>query len=767
MRIVAFAAFPAWPAAHGGAVRVAELTTGLVRRGHRLELISLSPAGQADSEHGGVQQHVVVPAVAPPGNTASRFDIDCARGGPGLREARMVAAEAAADADAVLCFQIYCMPMLEGVRCPIVLDMMDVESEVKAHAFPGDVELRETVRRIEVSALAAANRFLATTRADGEALERISGNPTAPWSLCPNATMPAVPFRPPRDARREAQKALGLPTDLPVALFFSSGHPPNVVVAREIAFGLAPRCPDVRFLIAGSVSWGLRDRPLPTNVSLIFDIPLADRGRICAAADAGLNPVEEQLPASDLKVLDYMAWGIPVAATERGVRGHDLVPGLHYYPMDADPCGAVWKVAWEEDLGGHLAHHALAYLRDRTWDHSAGAAEMALAAASAERTRRAAIPGDTSSQESLREYYAGSELVWSAPAEIALDLTNDCHLRCTHCYRTYSDNVATYLRPAILERIPDRFYVAARQIELSGMGEPMLHPQWNEILEYLAARTTGTISFNTSLTIWDEARLRRMVELGTAPSISIDAARPETFERIRKRARHERVFGGLRRLLEIARELPDTGFHPRAQWTLYRDNLAELHEFVDMAAELGLRDIRVQPLAPHRPEMVGWTCEATDPMTEKWLAEALRKAQRHGLSLTLYETLLVTPALRALQADVYSRAPGLRGRLPIHDNPSPRGCSFPWTQLNVDSAGWVVACCFSDFRLGNLNEQELDAIWNNEHFQRLRREVNQPRLCRYCVDSPSGGVCCPRIQHLRTTPDRTHWLQSREVVHAE
>jgi sulfatase maturation enzyme AslB (radical SAM superfamily) len=68
--------------------------------------------------------------------------------------------------------------------------------------------------------------------------------------------------------------------------------------------------------------------------------------------------------------------------------------------------------------------------------------------------------------------------------------------------------------------------------------------------------------------------------------------------------------------------------------------------------------------------------------------------------------------------------------------------------MNIDSAGEVVACCFSDFSMGNVLVCDIEETWNNVHFARLRDNVNKPEKCRYCVESPSGGICCPRIQEL-------------------
>jgi radical SAM protein with 4Fe4S-binding SPASM domain len=309
-------------------------------------------------------------------------------------------------------------------------------------------------------------------------------------------------------------------------------------------------------------------------------------------------------------------------------------------------------------------------------------------------------------------------------------------------------NEATYLPLRAFERIPQEFYKNAKQIDLSGMGEPLLHPDWDDIFDLVNRLSPAQISFNSSFTLCNEERLQKIVEFGTSPAISIDAATKKTFEEIRYRSRYDHVFGSVFRMMEIAREVNNPKFYPRVQWTLYKRNLDELAQFVDIAADAGLPEIRVQPLAAHRPEMQEWCCDPRDPEVQQSLARALEAANTRKVALFFHEHLICSDELQNLMKTNHSLHSGSHELTTYHHRPDSKGCSFPWTQMNIDSEGYVVACCFSDYRLGNILNQDIWEIWNNFHFAHLRREVNSPELCKYCVDSPSGGICCPRIQYI-------------------
>ena len=57
---------------------------------------------------------------------------------------------------------------------------------------------------------------------------------------------------------------------VPLILFLGSGHPPNVESAKQIIRNIAPKLPNVYFLIAGSVCWMIRNESHGKNVGLAY-----------------------------------------------------------------------------------------------------------------------------------------------------------------------------------------------------------------------------------------------------------------------------------------------------------------------------------------------------------------------------------------------------------------------------------------------------------------------------------------------------------------
>lgn len=108
----------------------------------------------------------------------------------------------------------------------------------------------------------------------------------------------------------------------PVALFVGSWHGPNLEAAQFIMQTLAPACPGVDFLLAGSLCNhpDFADATPADNLRLLGRVSDAELGVLLASADVALNPMVSG-SGSNLKMLDYTASGVPVLTTSFGNRG--------------------------------------------------------------------------------------------------------------------------------------------------------------------------------------------------------------------------------------------------------------------------------------------------------------------------------------------------------------------------------------------------------------------------------------------------------------
>lgn len=108
-----------------------------------------------------------------------------------------------------------------------------------------------------------------------------------------------------------------------IAIFLGSAHPPNVEAVMNIIDVIAPRMKDIYFLICGSICWLFGKKKVGKNVGLISSVSEEEKLELYRISDVGLNPMQSG-SGTNIKMLDYMAAGLPVIATPVGARGLDI-----------------------------------------------------------------------------------------------------------------------------------------------------------------------------------------------------------------------------------------------------------------------------------------------------------------------------------------------------------------------------------------------------------------------------------------------------------
>ncbi|MEJ7583349.1 MAG: glycosyltransferase [Acidimicrobiales bacterium] len=104
-----------------------------------------------------------------------------------------------------------------------------------------------------------------------------------------------------------------------LAVFFASWHPPNLDAA-EVILELADELPEVVMVLAGSHGWAFRSRRLPPNVAVVGVISGESKQTLLRSATVALNPMRKGT-GTNLKILEYLAHGVPTISTPFGVRG--------------------------------------------------------------------------------------------------------------------------------------------------------------------------------------------------------------------------------------------------------------------------------------------------------------------------------------------------------------------------------------------------------------------------------------------------------------
>jgi len=182
--------------------------------------------------------------------------------------------------------------------------------------------------------------------------------------------------------------------------------------------------------------------------------------------------------------------------------------------------------------------------------------------------------------------------------QIYFYLTEGCNLRCRHCwiapkYQSEGNSNAALDLDLFKSIIEQAKPLGLNGVKLTG-GEPLLHPQIQEILEYIQAQDLRlTVETNGVLCT---AELAQKMAACKDPfvSVSLDGADAGTHEWVRG------VAGCFNKAIDGISNLVDVGFRPQIIMSVMRPNKNQLEPAVRLAERLGVGSVKfniVQPMA--------------------------------------------------------------------------------------------------------------------------------------------------------------------------
>ncbi|CAN5702457.1 hypothetical protein BH24ACT4_BH24ACT4_08250 [soil metagenome] len=111
------------------------------------------------------------------------------------------------------------------------------------------------------------------------------------------------------------------------------------------------------FLLGGRHGEAFAHEVTPANVVLAGLISDRERDTLLGTAHLALNPMAHG-SGTNLKVLEYLAAGIPVVSTEFGIRGLDLTPGRHLQVGAVDQLGGAIRSVLADPDAAHTRARA-------------------------------------------------------------------------------------------------------------------------------------------------------------------------------------------------------------------------------------------------------------------------------------------------------------------------------------------------------------------------------------------------------------------------
>lgn len=246
------------------------------------------------------------------------------------------------------------------------------------------------------------------------------------------------------------------------------------------------------------------------------------------------------------------------------------------------------------------------------------------------------------------EFDAGVLRVSSTPKILTLESSSRCNLRCVMCpHAINAVDRPKHMDSAIMNSL-ERAIRQSEIIQLHGIGEPLASPAFWDSLKYIPENCESSI--NTNLTVLDDKRLAKLVASQLrAINVSLDAARPETYQKIRGFS-FEEVTNNIRRFVEARSQTGKPFPLLFMNMTLMRSNIEEVLEFIELASSLGANGIyfwhlnrwRDDEMAPYHIEREGWVFDYKSEglwnfpeLSDEYLYKAEALAKEMGIHLIL------------------------------------------------------------------------------------------------------------------------------------
>lgn len=306
--------------------------------------------------------------------------------------------------------------------------------------------------------------------------------------------------------------------------------------------------------------------------------------------------------------------------------------------------------------------------------------------------------------------------------DACLGITSRCNFSCKHCLnRNLPLSEADLTTQELFGVIDQLGNGGVKKVSLFG-GEPLCHPDFKEIVEYLNQYPIN-LSLNTNGTLIDSemARWLKGHKIGSA-IVSFDGSRPEIMDAIRGEGAFEKCLKGIKVLCT-------EGMNVLLSVTLNKINYQDIKEMVLLGRKLAGNSIRFNHVffagnaACFAKELYLSPEEERQAIKEVWQLKQVFGDFIHPNSSYLCQK---------------EKLEKVKDYKPASDKLVIPPCGAARNKCAIRPDGWVVPCeIIWEVKCGNLRQKTLQEIWQNSEMMNsfrlaLEIDLNQLPECKNC-----------------------------------
>jgi len=340
-------------------------------------------------------------------------------------------------------------------------------------------------------------------------------------------------------------------------------------------------------------------------------------------------------------------------------------------------------------------------------------------------------------------------IAYKGPFCVQIDLTNDCNNDCIGCWcnspllkeRCIEDFVKQRTLPlAIVKKtINELSEMQTREIYFAGGGEPFMHPDILEILEYVKSKDMKCY-INTNFTLIDEKIVKRLIAIGVDNLVvSVWAGTAKTYEVTHPNKSQEMFYqikGMVRLMTKLRKQVP----HINIYNVISSLNYTELEQMVDFALAINADSLEftVIDTIPDATDSLilsdaqrNVVFESCQKIKKRLAAELKGKIKVLRLERFMRRVNNKDAAEAQYDRDILSQMP----------------CYIGWLFTRILADGDVNFCLKAHrIPVGNIYAQNFSEIWNDSRQQAFRRKaLSVPKkdvFFSYIGNDPNVEIGC-------------------------
>lgn len=314
---------------------------------------------------------------------------------------------------------------------------------------------------------------------------------------------------------------------------------------------------------------------------------------------------------------------------------------------------------------------------------------------------------------------------FSLPNHIQIDITNICNSHCQLCpsglkYKHPKGSISLSQFKSIVDSVKH----CARVIGLFSWGEPFLHKDLPEMVEYLRRYCIIT-KLSTNIHKYDENIYKRVFNTGMLDlAFSLHGLSQKTYEAYRPGMSYETNLKNMEKIIALREKLNSKDVHFELAFVVTKFNEHEVPELDDFcrqykidtlivfSASLNMRFLLYNKDFSQRKEPNEVTIKRIRSHIEKW------QPRNNKYKRPLDEIIFNNPLL-------------------LKKSPVLTSCLDPWQIMYINYAGEVSPCCgsynYETDSMGNVFKDNIESIWNNKKYQSARLHLNKKDPLTKCM----------------------------------